>query len=214
MIQRVAEAARFALVALTFLAPLASHLALASGWGLDAALTLAALQALGVGALLWSVLRPGWRDWAAPGASAALWLALGLGALHSPADGLSAMAGALHGLLYAGLLWLFGHTLAPGAVPLVTRIAMRINPWYHDGMQWYTRAVNVAWCAFFAGQLVASAALLGLKPTWWRFFVSTLHAPLVVAMAAAEYAVRQRCFPGESAISVKDTLRGLRRTDL
>lgn len=199
------------MIALTFLAPLASHAALASGWGLHAALMLAAIQAVGVGVLLWGALRPGQTRAVAPAASVVLLAALALGASHSPADGLAALAGALHALIYAGLLWLFGHTLLPGRVALVTRIAIRINPWYHDGMQGYTRAVTVAWCVFFAGQLGASALLGVARPDWWRFFVGTLHAPLVLAMATGEYAVRRRCFPEESAVSVLDSLRGVMR---
>ena len=186
---------------------MASHAALASGWGLGAALALAAVQAVAVGTVVWGALRPGWARATAPLVTAALLAALVWGATRSPADGLATAAGATHALLYTGLLVLFSHTLLPGQVALVTRIAVRMNSIFHDGMLVYTRSVTAAWSVFFAGQLLVSAALLLVNEVWWAFYVSTLHMPLVVLMAVSEYAVRRWRFRGKKLTGLLDTIR-------
>lgn len=197
-----------AVFAAAFLSPIASHAALATGWGLRGAMLLAGTQAVAVGLVLRGTLPGRWKA-AAPLAALALLAALGWGASRSPADGLAAAAGASHAVAYSGLLLLFGHTMLPGQVPLITRVAQRINPWYHDGISWYTRGVTAAWCWFFAAQLLASAVLLLVGGDWWRWFVSTLHMPLVVAMAVAEYAVRRWQLRGEPLIGILDSIRGV-----
>ncbi len=205
-----ARAARMAVLGAAFLSPLASHAALASGLGLRMALGLAALQAAAVGVVLWDALGPGQARFLAPLASLAMMAALALGAMRSAQLGLLASAGASHALLYCALLGLFGHTLLPGRVPLVTQLALRLNPAFHDGMRGYTRAVTVAWCLFFATQLTASAMLLLLAPKQgWGFYVSTLHLPLVVVMAGCEYAVRCRRFRGQPMTGFTASLRGV-----
>lgn len=189
------------------MSPLASHAALASGWGMHVALALAAVQAAAVGMIVWGAVRPGWTRVFAPIATAALLAALVLGATRSPADGLATAAGATHALLYCGLLALFSHTLLPGHVSLVTQIARRMNSIFHDGMYEYTRHVTAAWSVFFAAQLLVSASLLLTNEGWWAFYVSTLHMPLVVLMAVGEYAVRRRRFRGKKLTGLLDTIR-------
>jgi uncharacterized membrane protein len=188
--------------------PLASHLALAGGWGV-AALPLAALQAVAAGLLLWGTL-PGRLRALAVMAPLLLVMALGAGTWRSPAAGLLATAGLSHAMLYAGLLTLFGASLSAGRTPLVTRLAQRINPAFHSGMEGYTRAVTIAWCLFFAGQVIVSAALLALAPEAWRLFVTVLNLPLAVLMALAEYAVRCWRFRNESHTTLLATIRGVR----
>ena len=190
--------------------PFASHAALATGWGLAIALPLAALQALAVGIVLWGALPAGsWRALAML-APAALLLALGLGAGRSPEDGLLAAAGLSHAMLYAGLLTLFGASLRAGRTPLVTWFARRLNPAFHRGMEGYTRGVTVAWCVFFAGQIVVSATLASLAPEAWRVFVMLLNLPLAVLMALAEYGVRRWRFRNEPHTPLLAMVRGVR----
>lgn len=188
--------------------PLASHLALAGGWGV-AALPLAALQAVAAGIVLWGTLPKRFRALAVV-APLLLLIALAAGAWRSPAAGLLAAAGLSHAMLYAGLLILFGASLSAGRTPLVTRLARRINPAFHAGMEGYTRAVTIAWCLFFAGQVMVSAALLALAPEAWRLFVTVLNLPLAVLMALAEYAVRRWRFRNESHTTLLATIRGVR----
>lgn len=195
-------------IALAVLSPLVSHIAISAGGGARFALCLAALQAIAAGPLLWPVLpRP-----LAILVPAALLLGLAAGAAHSARDGLLAVAGIGHAMLYAALLVLFARTLQPGLTSLVTSLALRLNPRFRPAMIPYTRAVTAAWCGFFAAQLLASAALLALAPAaWWLLFVGTIHVPLVLAFGLGEFLVRAWRFRGEHT-GLRDTITGLRPT--
>lgn len=121
---------------------------------------------------------------------------------------LFAATGVAHGVTFAILLVLFGATLLPGRTALATRLAERIDPWYHPGMRAYTRGVTAAWCGFFAAQLATSALLLALAPAgWWSFFVGVLDWPLVVAMFLGEYLVRRLRFRNQRHVSLVQMLR-------
>jgi len=190
--------------------PLASHMALAFGRGHGAALALAAVQAAAAGFVLWPALRAGWRALAVLG-PAVLLAGLGLGAARSAEAGLLVGAGLGHAMLYAGLLALFGVSLAPGRVSVATRLAQRLNPGFHAGMVPYTRAVTLAWCVFFAMQLAASAALLAFAPRgWWLLLVGSLHGPMVAAMVVLEFAVRRWRFRHEGYTGLRATIDGVR----
>lgn len=187
--------------------PFVSHMALATGAGAGIALPLAGVQAGALAIVLWgagqrllSVLAP-----------AVLLGALWLGARSSAADGLLASAGASHALIYFALLAVFAATLGPGQVPVATRLARRLNPGFHQGMEGYTRGVTVAWCVFFGGQIMLSAVLLWLAPLRvWGLFVTILNMPLVALMVLGELAVRRRRFRGQAHTSVLATIRGVR----
>jgi uncharacterized membrane protein len=107
---------------------------------------------------------------------------------------LQAVAGVSHAILNGGLLAAFAASLLPGREALATRLARRLQSSPLPGsVALYTRRVTQAWCLFFAGQLVASAALLAWAPRpVWSLFVGVLDLPLVVLMFAGEYACRVR----------------------
>ena len=189
--------------------PIASHAALAMGRGYGAALALAGAQAVASGVLLAGAL-PG-RRWLGLVLGSALLGGLALGARSSAEAGLLVAAGAGHAILYAALLGVFAASMRPGRISLVTTVASRVNPHFHSGMKPYTRGVTVAWCVFFAAQLVASALLLAADPGLWRAFVTTLHAPLVAVMAVGEYLVRRWRWRHEHYTSLGDTIRGVAR---
>jgi uncharacterized membrane protein len=96
--------------------------------------------------------------------------------------------------LYASLLASFAFTLRRGRTPLITAMAYRAHGLdIPNELVVYTRRVTIAWCIFFAVQLCTSIVLFCFAPlTAWSFFVNVLDIPLVVAMYAAEYAVRIR----------------------
>lgn len=96
--------------------------------------------------------------------------------------------------LYVSLLASFAFTLRRGQTPLITAMAYRAHGLnIPNELVVYTRRVTIAWCVFFAAQLSTSIALFWFAPlTAWSFFVNVLDIPLVVAMYAAEYAVRVR----------------------
>jgi len=192
-------------VALAAGSALGSHAASACGW-YDAALLLAALQALAMGWVLGSTVPPRLRG-LGPGAAVLLLAALWLGARHSPAAGLLALAGTSHALLHAGLLALFASTLRRGRVPLVTGLARRLNPAFHGAMEGYTRKVTMAWSAFFAGQIAASGLLLMVASAWWPGFIGLPNVLLTVAMAAAERGVRGLRFRGTAHVPVSTIIR-------
>jgi len=210
VLQRAVRLGRMAVLTAAVASPFASRAALATGWGMAAALPLAALQAVAAGVVLWGALQPGWWRALAVLAPAALLLALGEGAWRSPADGLLAAAGLSHAMLYAGLLIVFGASLLPGRTPLATRLARRLNTAFHCGMERYTRMVTVAWCLFFAGQIMASAVLAILAPEAWRTFVTVLNLPLAALMALAEYSARCWQFRNEPHTTLLATIRGVR----
>lgn len=195
-------------VAVAVLSPIASHAALAMGRGYGTALAFSAIQAVAIGVVLWRAL-PAWR-WVGVAAAGVLLTGLMAGLLRSAADGLLVSAGLTHALMYGVLLAVFAASLRPGRTSLVTRMARRLNPSFHDGMVPYTRAVAWAWCAFFMAQLLASAVLLATAPLLWRALVTTVHAPLVLLMALAEFAVRRWRWRHERYTSLRDTLRGMR----
>lgn len=210
MLRRLAALGRRTALVAAVISPLVSHQALATGQGTAVALSLAILQAAAVGIVLRGALPAGWPRPLAMLAPIALLLALAAGASRSPADGLVAAAGLSHAMLHAVLLALFAASLWAGRTPLVTRFAQRLNPAFHRGMEGYTRAVTMAWCLFFAGQLVASMVLLSLAPDAWRLFVTTLSLPLAALMASAEYGVRRWRFRHEVHTPLLTMIRGVR----
>jgi len=210
MIRRLAALGRRASLVVAVMSPLASHLALATGQGMAAAVLLAALQAGALGVVLWGALRPGRLRLLAVLVPAALLLALAAGTSRSPADGLLAAAGLSQAMLQSVLLALFAVSLQAGRTPLVTGFARRLNPAFRRGMESYTRTVTIAWCLFFAGQLVVSMVLLVLAPDAWRLFVTALSLPLVALMALAEYGVRRWRFCGEAHTPLLTMIRGVR----
>ncbi len=209
MLRRLAPVGRRAALVAAVMSPVASHMALATGRGMAVALSLAALQAAAVGVVLWSALAGRVRLLAVL-APAVLTMALAAGVSRSAVDGLLAAAGLSHAMLNFGLLALFAASLLAGRTPLVTRLARRLNPAFHPGMEGYTRAVTLVWCLFFAGQLAASIILLLLAPGSWQWFVTVLSLPLAVMMALAEYGVRRWRFRREAHTPLLTMIRGVR----
>jgi uncharacterized membrane protein len=94
------------------------------------------------------------------------------------------------------LLWFFGRTLVAGREPLVTAIARFVRGRLDPEVAAYTRRVTWAWCAFFAANAAASAALAAFAPlAVWSLYTNVLAVPLFGLMFAAEYAYRRRRFP-------------------
>jgi uncharacterized membrane protein len=97
-----------------------------------------------------------------------------------------------HALIYLALLSIFTASLAPGREAIITVFARNIRGVLPPSVVVYTRRVTVAWCCFFATQLLGSALLLLFAPlAVWSVFVNILNVPLVIAMFTAEYVYRQ-----------------------
>jgi uncharacterized membrane protein len=107
-----------------------------------------------------------------------------------------AASGIPHGVVNFVLLTAFGRSLLPGQVPLITAVSQRLSlrtltPELHR----YTRSVTLAWCCFFALELIASLLLLLFAPlAIWSFFINVLTMPLVAMTYLAEYTYRRLRF--------------------
>jgi uncharacterized membrane protein len=121
---------------------------------------------------------------------------------------LVAASGVPHALINAGLLFLFGCSLLPGRVPLVTTLARTIDPELPRDMIGYTRRVTAVWAAFFAGQLVVSLVLFLAAPVAvWSLFVNVLNAPLIAFVFLAEYGYRAVHFRNYRHPSISQMIR-------
>jgi uncharacterized membrane protein len=119
--------------------------------------------------------------------------------------GLVTVSAIMHWTIYSSLLLTFALTLRPGREPLISAMTRRLHGLLSDEVVVYTRRVTLAWCGFFAAQLMMSITLFFFAPlVVWSFFVNILDIPLVVAMFAAEYMVRLRCLrhPPRETLSV------------
>lgn len=106
--------------------------------------------------------------------------------------GLAAVSGISHATAYLFLLWYFGRTLTHGREPLITRFARRVHGSLPQGMEGFTRRLTIAWCVFFAAQLMASALLFAFAPLEaWSLFINVLNAPLVTLMFAGQWVYRR-----------------------
>jgi uncharacterized membrane protein len=110
--------------------------------------------------------------------------------------GLAASAGISHAAAYLFLLWVFGGTLAQGREPMIARFARRVHGHLDPLTEKLTRELTVAWCVFFAAQLVVSALLYLFAPIGvWSLFVNLLNLPLVALMFVAQAAYRNLRYP-------------------
>jgi uncharacterized membrane protein len=127
-----------------------------------------------------------------------LWLAaIGAAAVfvllaeHQERMGLAAVSGISHATAYLFLLWYFGRTLARGRVPLITRLARRVQGALQPEFERFTRNLTIAWCVFSGAQLMASALLYALAPLeLWSAFVNLLNLPLLGLMFAGQWVYR------------------------
>lgn len=109
--------------------------------------------------------------------------------------------------LYAGLSAVFGLTLLPGRMPLITTIALaRHGAALGLPARRYLRGLTLAWSLFFAALAVASALLARFAPfDAWSLFVNLLSWPLIGAMFVGDYLLRRLVFrevPADTPLQV------------
>jgi uncharacterized membrane protein len=125
------------------------------------------------------------------------------------------ISGCCHAATYVGLLSWFAPSLRPNHEPVVTGLARQVRRTMPDEVVRYNRHVTIAWCVFFAGQLLVSLILLCLAPpSVWSDFINLMNLPLVAAMALGEFGYRTVLFRHEPRTSLFDTLAALRRARL
>lgn len=127
---------------------------------------------------------------------------------HAGRLGLAVTYGAPHAAAYLFLLWLFGRTLRRGREPFVSRLSRRVHGTLAPEMEAYTRAVTLAWCMFFAGQVTVSLLLLAFAPLEaWSLFVNVLNIPLLALMFASEYLYRVTRYRDHPRATIAAVLR-------
>ena len=93
------------------------------------------------------------------------------------------------------LAWVFGHTLAAGATPLVVTFARMVHPDLPLEIEAYARKVTAAWTVFFLLTCAISVMLFFAAPlAVWSAFAVLLQWPSVAAFFAGEYVLRLRLF--------------------
>ncbi len=118
--------------------------------------------------------------------------------------GIAALSGIAHGAAYVLLLWVFARTLAHGREPLISRYSRAVHGALPPAMARYTRQVTIAWCVFFAGQVLVSVLLLAFAPLGaWSLFINLLNLPLLAVMFVGHLAygaIRHPEFPRTSIL--------------
>ena len=209
MYRRAVSAGKLLGVLALLVAPVAIHYAImTSNWTpLILVVPLLQLAVLGIAA---GARHPARVKWLA-GAGALLIV----GVLWAESRGLdfTVMPGIPHAIGYLLLLATFGVTLLPGHVPLLTRVVVSVRGPLPPDLLAHTRRVTLAWCCFFAGQLIVSLALYLFAPLEiWSFFVNVLNIPLVLLMFAVEYGYRVYRFRDFPHDSFADMLRIVAKT--
>ena len=127
--------------------------------------------------------------------------------------------------------WIFGHTLAPGRVPLIERLARLLHEedGITDDIARYARKVTLAWTLFLGGLAVLNLTLallaspngilliFGLHP-WvtvpvevWSLFANFIDYVMAGVFFLAEYFYRQRKFPQQPYRNLFDFINRARR---
>lgn len=122
--------------------------------------------------------------------------------------GAAAVSGLTHAAAYLILLWYFGRTLRGGDKSLITRLALSVHGSLPPDMMAYTRRVTLAWCTFFASQVLVSALLLAFASfETWSMFVNLLNLPLLGLMFIGDHLYRALRFPDHPRASIPRILR-------
>ena len=117
--------------------------------------------------------------------------------------------------LNAGLCWLFGRTLAPGRLPLISRYAVMEQGALTEELAAYTRKLTWLWTLLFAGAALASLALaVSGNRDAWSLFTNFVNYLLVAALFLGELAYRRLRFRNYRHQSPLQLLRNVRRTSL
>lgn len=125
---------------------------------------------------------------------------------------LVAVNGLSHATLNLFLLWLFGRTLLRGREPLISQISRHINGPLKPEIVAYTRKVTVAWCIFFALQVLVSLTLYIFAPiAAWSLFINVLNMPLLILMFVVERIYQKARFPNHSRSSIVKVIEVFRK---
>jgi uncharacterized membrane protein len=117
--------------------------------------------------------------------------------------GLLAVNGLTNATVNLFLLWLFGRTLLKDQEPLISQISRKINGHLRAEVAVYTRHVTIAWCLFFALEVITSLLLYLFAPLEaWSFFINVLNLPLLILMFVGEKTYRTLRFPNHPKTTI------------
>jgi len=127
---------------------------------------------------------------------------------HQDSLGMATISGIPHAAVYSFLLWYFGRTLVCGREPLITRFSSSVHGPLPPAMVRYTRKVTIAWCIFFAAQLIVSALLFAFAPLdTWSLFINLLNLPLLAVMFVGPLVYRRLRYPDFPRTSVGQAIQ-------
>ena len=113
------------------------------------------------------------------------------------------------------LLIVFGRTLLPGKVPLVTRMATFLRGNIDADHARYTRRVTQAWAIFFATLVIECVVLAVVTPLEiWSLFANFVNYLLVFLFFVVEFHIRRICLPDLAHFGFVEFFRNLAKIDL
>ncbi|WP_439389639.1 hypothetical protein [Ideonella sp. YS5] len=119
-----------------------------------------------------------------------------------------------HAGIHAVLGLVFGATLRPGHVPMITKVALRVHgDRMLPAMHTYTRQVTVAWVAYFGVMVSTSLALYAWAPwSWWSAFANLATPVALVLMFIAEWRLRYWLHPDFERVPITTAMRAFRQS--
>jgi uncharacterized membrane protein len=113
-----------------------------------------------------------------------------------------------HAAINLTLLGFFGRTLLRGREPLITRLARRLHGSLVPDIEVYTRNVTIAWCVFFAAQVLTSILLFQFTAvSIWLMFISFFTFPMLTFMFVGEYIYRGLRHRNHPRVSILKTIQ-------
>jgi uncharacterized membrane protein len=152
----------------------------------------------------WLMMRSVGARWRPLVALALAGLVYALARGHYLRSGMIAADGLSHASINFFLLWIFAGSLRHGREALISRVARHLEGnELSPAVARYTRNVTIAWCVFFAAQMITSALLFTLAPlAVWSLFINVLNAPSIALMFGAEYLIRVWRHPAHARLPV------------
>lgn len=117
-------------------------------------------------------------------------------------------------LISLALAWLFGRTLLPGQVPLITKFAQAMRGPLPPRVQRYTRGVTQFWVGLLCCMALVNLLLaLFAPPVVWSWFTNFISYLLLGAVFLGEWLLRRWLLGKEDALGWWEYLRALIQLD-
>jgi uncharacterized membrane protein len=118
-------------------------------------------------------------------------------------------------IISLSLAWVFGRTLLPGRVPLISQIGERVRGELPVPVARYGHRLTAIWTLFFI-LMGLECLLLGLfaPPFWWSLFANFINYGLIASLFVVEYSIRRLVLRNLEHSSFLDSLRESLQLDL